>query len=367
MCDRRGGFGPRDRKGVAVKKTGWIHLVFAAGVSSLAMGSTSAAASPPVGTISPFSGNISTSPCINPEGLSIDLQGNFYTGSASSANTATNDGQGAGAVCQLAPSGELVKSIPIPAGPGGVVSLLGVLFRPPHTLFALDFANTLDGGVKNGRVLSVNTVSGAVTTIASGFSFPNGIAEDFFGNLYIADSFLGTITRMAQDGSHKTVWSSSSLLQGDPTAALPIGANDIAFDFSFQNLYVTNTNYRLLVRIPVERDGSAGTATVFAAGSTIDTEQGTTNALDGADGITFDLFGNLYIAANASAEIHVISPTAQLVARYTSTNPPVDVPASLVFVGNQLYFTNLSLYDGGINSAVDLLQAPTFGLPPLPL
>jgi sugar lactone lactonase YvrE len=336
-----------------MKKALWTHLVLAFGLTMAAP----AAASTPVGTISPFTGNIAKTPCVNPEGLTIDLQGNFYTGSAASAAP--------GAICEFRPNGSFDRSIPIPAGPGGVVSLLGVLFEGRHTVFALDFADTLAGGKNNGRVLSVDTASGAVQTIATGFSFPNGVAEDLLGNLYVADSFQGTVTRMAQDGSNKTVWSASPLLAGNPAAALPIGANGIAFDLFFQNVYVSNTSFAQIIRIPVERDGTAGAAQIFADGATLDATEDTTNALDGADGIAFDLFGRLYVAANANAEIQVLSPSAHLIARYANPTLPVDVPASLVFVGDQLYFTNLSLFDGGINSSFAVLRTPLPGLPPL--
>jgi sugar lactone lactonase YvrE len=337
-----------------MKKALWTHLILAFGLSAIA---APAAASTPVGTISAFTGNIAGTPCVNPEGLTIDFHGNFYTGSAASKSP--------GAICEFEPNGAFERSIPIPAGAGGVVSLLGVLFEGSHTVFALDFADTLAGGKNNGRVLSVNTENGSVQAIATGFSFPNGIAEDLLGNLYVADSFQGTITRMAQDGSNKTVWSASPLLAGNPAAPLPIGANGIAFDLFFQNVYVSNTSFQQIIRIPVERDGSAGAARIFAAGATIDADQDTTNALDGADGIAFDLFGHLYVAANANAEIQVLSPSAQLIARYSNPSLPVDVPASLVFVGDQLYFTNLSLFDGGINSSIAVLRTPLPGLPPL--
>ena len=333
----------------------FTSVLLAVGASAAA---NPAAAAPPVGTISPFTGNIAGTACINPEGLTIDFSGNFYTGSGRVFPV--------GAVCQFGPNGVLKKSIVIPAGPGGFVALLGVHFEGPHTVFALDFADTfVHPGTSNGRVLAVDTVSGAVTTIASGFSFPNGIAEDLRGNLYVTDSFQGTITRMAQDGSHKTVWLADPLLAGNPSAPLPVGANGLAFDLFFKNLYVANTSNARVIRVPVKRDSSAGTPQIFADGATINQDQSTTNALLGADGIAFDLFGNLYVAANANNEIQVLSPAAHLIARYTSASLPIDVPASPLFVGTKLYFTNLSLFDGGINSSIAVLQAPIPGLPPL--
>lgn len=317
-----------------------------------------AAAAPPVGTISSFSGNLSSSVCTNPEGITIDPLGHIWTGSAKIAPT--------GDICEFDWRGGLRRSISIPAGPGGLVALLGVHFEGWHTVIATDFADTLvHPGSTNGRVLSVNTLTGVVTTLASGFAFPNVIAKDLRGNLYVTDSFKGTITRMGRDGSNQTVWASGGLLTGNPAAPLPIGANGIAFDFLFRNLYVANTSNRRIVRIPVAANGNAGTPEVFADGPTIDAAQSTTNALLGVDGITFDLFGNLYVAANANNEIQVLSPSAALTARYSSPALPVDVPASLLFVGRQLYFTNLSLFNGGVNSSIAVLEAPLPGLPPL--
>jgi sugar lactone lactonase YvrE len=332
-----------------------MYLALVVGTAAIA---SPAAASPPVGTISPVTGNLAATECINPEGLTIDLQGNLYTGSAAIAPTTH--------VCKFDHHGAFVKAVDIPAGPGGFAPLLGVHFEPPRTVFALDFADTLvHPGTSNGRVLSVDMESEQVTTIATGFSFPNGFAEDLEGNLYVADSFQGTITRMRKDGSNKSVWSADPLLAGVTGAGLPIGANGIAFDTFFQHMYVSNTSRRLIVRIDVGPNWTAGAAEIFANGATIDANQNTTKSLLGADGIAFDLFGNLYVAANAANEIQVLSPSANLTARYASPSLPMDTTASLIFWGNQLFFTNLSLLDGGINSSVAVLQTPLPGLPPL--
>ena len=338
-----------------MKRALWMHLALALGVATLA---APAAAAPAVGTISPFTGNLAGTACTQPEGITVDLHGNIYTGSAATTPT--------GAVCEFDHQGALKQVLPISAGPGGLVSLLGVLWQPPHTVFALDFADTLaHPGTSNGRVIAVDTVSGVITTISTGFTFPNGFAEDLFGNLYVADSFAGTITRMAQDGSNKTLWSSDPLLSGAHGVPFPIGANGIQFDNFFQNMYVNNTVHRQVIRIPVGPGWTAGAAQVFADGPTLDLSQPTPGALKGADGLTFDLFGNLYVAANAANEIQVLSPSGQLTARYGSTDLPVDVPASPLFLGYHLYFTNVSLRDGGIHSSVGVLQTALPGIPPL--
>jgi sugar lactone lactonase YvrE len=333
----------------------WVHLAMALGATTVA--APNAAAQPPDGTISSFTGNLASSACINPEGLTVDYRGNFYVGSASTKPT--------GAICQFTSQGVLAKVIRIPAGASGLVSLLGIRFEGEHTVFALDFADSLaHKGTVNGRVIAVDTDSGSVTTIATGFSFPNGIAEDPERNLYISDSLQGTITRMGRDGTNKTVWASGPLLAGNSKTPLPLGANGIQFDRFFQNMYVANTSYRRIIRIPVGPGWTAGTAVVFADGPTIDASQSTTKSLMNPDGLTLDLFGNIYVAANAAGEIQVLSPAGQLVARYGDTTLPVNFPASPLFVGNQLYFTNVSLHNGGVNSSVAVLQNDLPGSPP---
>jgi sugar lactone lactonase YvrE len=326
-----------------------LSLLAALGVLATTVPSS---ASPPVGNISNFTGNLANTICNSPEGIALDPQsGNFFTAS-------DRDGDTVGTVCVFRSNGAFKSSIPIHAGPAGVVALLGLLFEPPHTLFAVDIA---DGGGTNGRLISIDTITGNVTTLAGGFSFPNAIAEDGHENLYVSDSVQGTITRVAQDGSHRALWSASSLLLPGADASPPLGANGVAFDAFFHNLYVANTGNDEIIRIPVLANGNAGTAQVFADGATINQAQNTTNALDGADGIAFDTAGNLYVASNQNNEIQVLSPAGRLAARYT--NATLDFPASLVFRGNQLFFTNASLFDGGAGSAILVLQTLLPGAP----
>src|SRR5205823_3298942 len=115
---------------------------------------------------------------------------------------------------------------------------------------------------------------------------------------------------------------------------------------------------------PVERDGSAGPIQVFADGAAIDAAQHTSQALHGADGIMFDVRGNLYVCANQANEIQVLDPQGHLVARHAGTGAnALDFPASLVFHGTTLYITNVSLFAAGVNSKLSVLRTPFPGLP----
>jgi sugar lactone lactonase YvrE len=223
----------------------------------------------------------------------------------------------------------------------------------------VDFA---DGTAPNGRLLRVDPASHAVTTLATGFAAPNAIAQDRHKNLFVSDSFLGTITKVAPDGSSSATWAASPLLttKGFP----PFGANGLAFDRTERFLYVANTGDSVILRFPVLEDGSAGPVEVFARGTDIDVAQGTTEALHGADGIQFDVHGNLWVCANQANEVQVLSPTGALIARYAGQgSDALDFPASLVFRGRDLFLTNLSLLDGGVNSKLSQLRAPSPGAP----
>ena len=334
-----------------MKRSGSCLGILTALASCLLL-SSAAHATPPVGTITTFGPPLGGTACANPEGLAIDLQGNIYT--ASDIDAATS-----GTICVFSASGALTRTISIPAGPAGVAPLVGMLFEEPHTLFVVD---TADGNAPNGRLLRVDTQTNAVAVLASGFAFPNSIAEDLAGNLYVSDSALGTINRISQNGSHNVVWAASPLFQtsGFP----PVGINDLAFDRMSRNLYATNTGDSRVLRIPLLTNGNAGTVQIFADGATIDANQHTTDALHGADGLAFDLLGNIYVAANQIGEIQVLSPAGRLIARYSGIGAAaLDFPASLVFKGSQLYLTNASLFDDGINSRILVLQAAFPGWP----
>jgi sugar lactone lactonase YvrE len=296
--------------------------------------------------------------CPNPEGIALDPAGNLYAASFPAFQPVRTPSAN---ICVVNSGGVLVSKFAVPPGTGGVTNLLGELFSG-GSLYVVDFAN---GAAPNGRFLRIDPATHAITTLATGFAAANAIAEDEDGNFFISDSFLGTITKVAHDGSSQQVWKRDVLLttQGFP----PFGANGVAFDRTQEYLYVANTGDSRVLRIPVLDDGSAGPVEIFADGAAIDATQHTTEALHGADGIMFDVAGNLYVCANQANEVQVLSRDAKLVARYNGAGAnALDFPASLVFKGRQLYVTNLSLFDGGVNSKLSLMTAPLPGMPIAP-
>jgi sugar lactone lactonase YvrE len=290
--------------------------------------SISASAAPPdVGTIRDFGPNLTAS-CPQPEGIAADPRGNIYVSSFSSA----------GAVCVIDRNGTLVDTFALGA------PLIGMLFAEDAGLYVIDFANA--------RLLLVDPATHASRTIATGLGGPNALARDAERNVFVSDSFGGRIWKIAPDGT-TTVWKQDPLLT---TAGFPpFGANGVAFDRNGSSLYVANTGDDHVLRIPVNADGSAGAVSVFASG------------IDGADGIQFDVRGNLYVCANQADEIVVIGPSGSRIATYRGTGSAgLHFPASLVFRGRELFIANLA-FDHSFNplpdSKVSVLTVPFPGAP----
>jgi len=294
-----------------------------------------ALAAPEAGSVRNFGPGLSAT-CNLPEGIAVDPQGNVY---ASSLNFGA--GSGPANICVLDRSGSLVDVISVAPVPVGVAKLLGMLFVPSEGLYV--------GDIGGGRVLRIDVSTHAATTIATGFGAPNAFARDRAGNLFVSDSGPGTITKIAPDGG-KTVFAYPAQLAPLTGESPPFGANGLAFDRNERFLYVAMTARDQVFRVAYE-GGSLRGIQLFAQGVA-------GGALDGADGIAFDVRGNLYVCSNQSDEIAVLSPAGDVIAEYRGTGANAfNSPASLVFNGRTVYVANLALFHGGPNK-VSAFTAP---------
>ncbi|HKY50578.1 MAG TPA: SMP-30/gluconolactonase/LRE family protein [Candidatus Limnocylindria bacterium] len=279
--------------------------------------------------------------CNLPEGIAVDPRGNVY---ASSLNFGATSGPAN--ICVLDRRGEIVDVISVAPVSGGVARLLGMLYVHGEGLYV--------GDIGGGRVLRIDVDTHAATTIATGFGAPNAFAQDRSGNLFVSDSFAGTITKIAPDGS-TTVFAYPSVLAPRAGESPPFGANGLAFDRREDHLYVAVTSRDQIYRIAYD-NGTLGDIELFATGVP-------GGALDGADGIAFDVRGNLYVASNQSEEIAVLSPSGDVIAEYRGIGDDAfNTPASLVFRGRQVYVTNLALFHGGPQK-LSVFTAPYPGAP----
>ncbi len=212
-----------------------------------------------------------------PEGVAIDHRGNVFVSLTAPVSE----------VRKISRSGEQTTLVDLGLGGFGP---LGLAVDGPGNLYvaAASFDPTTQG------VYRV-TPGGTATRLpgTEDIAFPNGVAFDQRGNLYVADS-SGSVWRIPKHGEAE-VWSDDPLLVGDGSAGagVPIGANGITFRNRTNEIVVGNTDLGRLISIPIRPDGSAGDATVIAEDP----------AIFGIDGLTVDVHRTIYACVIAQSTI----------------------------------------------------------------
>lgn len=193
--------------------------------------------------------------------------------------------------------------------------------------------------------------------------FANGLAFDDVGTLFITESVSlhpgpsgeGGIWRIRRGGQAELCLR-DPLLQGTGSMGQPVfyGANGIAYYHG--NLYVTNTEKGTIVRIPVESDGSVGTPELWTTLANVPESPAKNMFPAMGDGLTLDVFGNLYVVvlsqsaivrinlADKSQETVVVFPGAAASPLYA----PLDVPASVFFGTGKGERTSIFVTNQGI-------------------
>ena len=240
-----------------------------------------------------------------PESVTIDDDGNFYLSMGNTVQRLKNG--------QLS----LFAQLPIPAS----ASAGGVKFGPDGNLYVTSsaFDPTLDAS----NVFRVSA-RGQVTQVAhlDATGFPNDLAFDDDGNIFVTDPFLAQLWKIDRRG-RSSVWLKDPLLAGNAAnPAIPVhafGADGIAFDKDKSNLYVGNLDQGAIVRIPVGRSGDPGRPRNFVVDA----------RLRGADGIAFDKKGNLFVAVNTQDQLAKVEGNGRV--SVLSQGSPLDGTSSLVF------------------------------------
>ena len=185
----------------------------------------------------------------------------------------------------------------------------------------------------------VGNPDGSSDTILFGsnkFPAPNGLVFDNAGNLYVSDSFEGAIFRIDQAQTCSPCV--ASLVVHDPLLATagfpPFGANGLAFNRDQSTLFIANTGDDRVLKL----DLATKVVSVFA------------ESVDGADGLAVDANGLLWVAANQADQLVALNERGRVVAKVGSFEGVRNgrpegflFPASLVFVGREVFVTNLAL------------------------
>ncbi len=291
------------------------------------------------------------------EGVAVGPDGSVY--SASFGFNSEGSLGGNGVLFVFAPNGKLLRQFPVP---GSSPHLIGIVYQQSS-------GNVLVADLGLGVVWQVNPLSGATSVFmtvpnpsAAGL---NALTFDKAGNVYVSDSFQGAIWKTGSGGGLGSAWYSPGnpgqndllLPNANPGEMLvpPFGANGIEFNNDGTAMFVMNTAYHSIVKIPVNPDGSAAMGATFTTG------------INAPDGLAVDASDNLWVAANQGDEIVVVDPNGMAIAKkgdFDGIAPDGSIrgllfPASVSFSPDKkrLYVTNLALYlpfaAGSLSRAVD--------------
>lgn len=255
-----------------------------------------------------------------PENLAVDTDGNVYVGMAPT-----------GEIRRLSPDGSQSTVAQLDVGENGF--LLGIVADDSTLYAALASGNPDTHGV--WRVTTEGETE-QVASLPADETTPNGIIHDpnQSGALLVTDHSGGAVWRVTSDGAAER-WVSGPLFEVNPYASNPVGADGLAVHPNC-DVFVGNLSYGGIVRVPVESDGSAGTPEVYVQD----------DALVGADGMTFDREGSLYVAVNAQNKVSRITPNQEI--ETVVSGGDLDFPSDVRFgrteqEATSLYICNFAL------------------------
>ena len=219
---------------------------------------------------------------------------------------------------------------PFPATNASLNQPWGITFDASGNLYFAD----------NGfnRIRKVDT-NGMFTTFAGGndlsnigdggaatnatLTHPQGVTFNAFGNLFIADTMKNRVRKVDINGIITTVAGTnmSSLFFGDGGAATNAGLNQpsgVTFD-AFGNLYIADMNHNRIRMV-----NTNGIITTVAGTNGLGKYAGdggaATNAsLNSPNGVVFDVAGNLYIADTGNRRIRMVN-TNGIITTVAGTN-----------------------------------------------
>ena len=129
--------------------------------------------------------------------------------------------------------------------------------------------------------------------ISASLNFPNGLAVDSQGNVYIADTSNGRVRRVRPDGTISTFAGGGNLyVDGVAATQASIYPYALAFDHA-DNLYLTDGNSVKKISVEGIISTLAGTGTPGFSG---DGGPATAATINNADGLAVDAAGNVYIS-----------------------------------------------------------------------
>jgi hypothetical protein len=291
------------------------------------------------------------------EGLTVGPDGTVYT--PSFGFNSKGEVKQAPHLFSFRPNGALLHDVTLVSStqtPQPSPHLLGLVFQAStRSLLICDLAQ--------GIVWQADPTTGRssvfMDTRLGSESGLNSITFDPAGNVYVSDSVQGVIWQTGPNGGTPIPFVTSNTLLptafDNQTLIPPFGANGVEFNNEYTTMYVANTAYHSIVKIPVKLD-RLGNASVADAADVL------TTGINAPDGIAVDRHDNLWVVTNQQDEIDVIKPNgvtsqgtlAKVIAKRgdfegiskDGTIQGLLFPASPAFTldGQYIYVSNIALF-----------------------
>ncbi len=245
-----------------------------------------------------------------PMGVATDSAGNVYV--ADFDNSTIRKITPAGAVTTLAGTAGVTGSTDATGAAARFDHPFGVATDSAGNVYVADFNNSIIRKITPAGVVTTLAGSGVfgstdATGAAASFDYPNGVATDSAGNVYVAEGFNNTIRKITPAGVVTTLAGKAGVFGStDATGAAA------SFDFpsgvatdSAGNVYVADRNNSAIRKIT-----PAGVVTTLAgtAGLTGSTDAtGAAARFNHPSGIATDSAGNVYVADQGNSTVRKIT------------------------------------------------------------
>ncbi|MDX6356909.1 MAG: hypothetical protein QOF98_3812 [Streptomyces sp.] len=232
-------------------------------------------------------------------------------------------------VARVTTSGAVTILATLPAPASGTAGVAGLVRASDGTLYV-----NYSAGASSG-IYRIPAAGGTPVLVAAlpDAAFLNGLALDPSANvLYATDSTLGKVWKVSLATGTAAIWAQGADFERNATGSSGFGVNGIKVHGGA--VWLSNTDKGTLLRVPINSDGTAGTAVTKATG------------LSSIDDFSFTGSGDQVLAAqNFLNAVSLVNSDGTHTTVLTSTdgleNPTsTAVCGSTVYVASGAYFTH---------------------------